>query len=71
MSRAHLIDKYTRQRIYGAHETEVLGWHGRRARFSAEDILIPGPDALLEPDREGWDTERPWRRHPFLSGDAQ
>lgn len=71
LSRAHLMDKYTRQRIYNAHETEVLGWHGRRARFRAEDMRMPGADELLEPDREGWDTTRPWRRHPFLSGNPE
>jgi lipopolysaccharide transport system ATP-binding protein len=67
LSRQHLIDKYTQQRIYSRHETDVLGWHGRRATFNPDDIRMPAITELLEPDRHGWDTSRPLKSHPFFS----
>ena len=66
LSRRHLVEKYTKERVYSEHEVQVLGWHGKRADFKEEAFWMPALDDLLEPDRAGWDTSMPYRTHPFL-----
>ncbi|WP_261379325.1 ATP-binding cassette domain-containing protein [Denitratisoma sp. DHT3] len=66
LSRRHLIEKYTRERVYSDYEVNVLGWHGKRANFQAEESWLPPREELIEPDVDGWDTSAPRRTHPFL-----
>lgn len=66
----HLVEKYTRERIYSDHEVNTLGWHGKRAAFRASDIRWPSEEYLIDPERDGWDTSRPLRAHPFLGEDS-
>lgn len=70
LSWEHLLDKYQRARRYSEYEVQVLGWHGRRARFDPEAAWLPRPEQLIRPDVEGWRTDCPWRAHPFLGGGA-
>ena len=66
LNQRHLIEKYTQERVYSDYEVNVLGWHGKRARFQPEEIWLPPREELIEPDRQGWDTSAPRRTHPFL-----
>lgn len=66
LSWGHLLDKYGRDRQYSAYEVEQLGWHGKRARFDPHAARLPAPEDLLQPDVDGWRTDRPWTTHPFL-----
>ncbi|QGU33542.1 glycosyltransferase family 2 protein [Thermochromatium tepidum] len=68
LSWSHLLDKYGRERRYSDYEVRELGWHGRRACFDPSLARLPAPEGLIQPDREGWRTDRPWTRHPFLEG---
>ncbi|GEM_PF-173386 len=68
LSLRHLEEKYGNARRYSEYEVKSLGWHSRRANFSAGKVWLPEPAQLFDPARDGWDTSRPWREHPFLGG---
>ncbi|MGB5217988.1 MAG: ATP-binding cassette domain-containing protein [Smithella sp.] len=71
LSRAHAIAKYGNERIYSREEVEQRGWHGTRATFSADRLVLPSKRELKTISANGWDRSQPWAKHTFLgNGDA-
>lgn len=65
LSKAHLIAKYTRERVYSPHEVEKR-WHGPRATFDPARLCLPHRSELVSLDDGPWDTSRPWKKHMFF-----
>jgi glycosyltransferase involved in cell wall biosynthesis len=68
LSRVHAIRKYTQERIYPQRAVEEFGWHGARARFTADKLKFPDKKRLKRLCGNYWDTSDPWSRHEFLGG---
>jgi len=66
LSREHVIEKYTKQRIYSSHEVHNLGWHGLRATFTESRLVLPDRHQLKCIDDGDWNRSEPWKKHAFL-----
>jgi glycosyltransferase involved in cell wall biosynthesis len=66
LSKTHLIEKYTKERIYLADEVKKRGWHGGRATFTANKLVLPTIDNLKVVSGTYWDRSEPWTKHEFL-----
>ena len=66
LSRAHAIAKYGSERIYSQEEIKKRKWHGARATFSADKLVLPFKNELKTLSTNGWDRSQPWAKHTFL-----
>lgn len=66
LSKEQLIQKYT-GRTYSREEVEKRRWHGKRAFFKAEDLILPSRSELKKVSADGlWDTSDTWAKHKFF-----
>lgn len=70
LSWSHLVEKYTKDRVYSDQEVRERGWHGARANFDLSAARSPDPSVLITPARDGWDISRPLTQHPFLGASS-
>jgi lipopolysaccharide transport system ATP-binding protein len=68
LSAAHVVSKYTKERIYARQEIDDRGWHGPRATFTPDKLKLPERQLLKCVDSGIWDTSQPWKAHTFLEG---
>jgi glycosyltransferase involved in cell wall biosynthesis len=70
LSAAHLRAKYC-GRSFSKNEVEERGWHGWRARFRHDMLVLPNPTELktLSTPPE-WDKSDPKTRHLFVRPDS-
>ncbi|WP_321277442.1 glycosyltransferase [Thiomicrorhabdus indica] len=66
LSWQHLVHKYTQQRVYSEQEVQEKGWHGKRAGFDINAAKQVAQEYLIEPDNDGWLTNKKLTAHPFL-----
>ena len=64
LSEEHAKSKYTK-RNFSKYEVRTLGWHGFRANFEAQNLLIPPKYELKYSINNKLDSSNPLKKHMF------